>query len=284
MSAISVVGLGVMGGALAQALQRGGHTLTVWNRSAGKMAPFVVNGATGAASIDEAVTASPVVLACIDSYATTRSLLGTEDVVALMPGRTLVQLGTGTPREAQESEEWWKSHEVKYIDGAIECLPDAVGTEGAQYLFAGPEHSYREIEPLLECLGGDRRYLGENIRAPAALDLAWLSQRLGQMIGALHGVCLCESESVDTGAFEAMLPEGDRARILARRISDQNYTDPDATVAVWDAVASRFMEQARDAGINGEFPDFAANILSRAMHAGYGSEDVAALVKVLRRH
>ena len=44
------------------------------------------------------------------------------------------------------------------------------------------------------------------------------------------------------------------------------------------------MEQARDAGINGEFPDFAANILSRAMHAGYGSEDVAALVKVLRRH
>lgn len=272
-----------MGGALAQTLQRGGHTLTVWNRSAGKMAPFVANGATGAASIDQAVTASPVILVCIDSYSTTQSLLGANDVVAHMSGRTLVQLGTGTPREAQESEEWWKSHNAKYIDGAIECLPAAVGTADAQFLFAGPEQTYTEIEPLLECLGGDRRYLGENVRAPAALDLAWLSQRLGQMIGALHGVCLCESESVDAGAFEAMLPEGDRARILARRIRDEDYKDPDATVEVWNAVAHRFMEQARDAGINGEFPDFAANILSRAMHAGHGNEDVAALVKVLRR-
>jgi 3-hydroxyisobutyrate dehydrogenase-like beta-hydroxyacid dehydrogenase len=284
MSAISIIGLGSMGAALAQTLQRSGHTLTVWNRSAEKMTPFVANGATGAASIDQAVTASPVILVCIDSYASTQSLLGTKDVVADMSGRTLVQLGTGTPREAQESEEWWKSRNVRYMDGAIECLPAAVGTEGAQFLFAGPEQTYTEIEPLLECLGGDRRYLGENIRAPAALDLAWLSQRVGQMIGAVHGVCLCESEGVESGAFEAMLPEGDRARMLARRIRDENYEDPDATVEVWNAVAHRFGEQARDAVINGEFPDFAANILSRAMDAGYGNEDVAALVKVLRRH
>ncbi len=283
MTAISVIGLGAMGSALARTLQRGGHTLTVWNRSTGKMNSFVANGATGAASVDEAVAASPVVLVCIDSYATTQSLLGTADVVAHISGRTLIQLSTGTPREAQESEDWCKHHNVTYIDGAIECLPTAVGTEGAQFLFAGPERAYREIEPLLNCLGGDRRYLGENIRAPATLDLAWLCQRLGQMIGAVHAVCLCESENVDVRAFVGMLPEGDRARILTSRIMDENYLDPDAAVAVWDAVSRRFKEQARDAGISSEFPDFAANIIARAMYAGYGNEDVAALVKVLRK-
>lgn len=282
MSAISVIGLGTMGGALARALQRGGHGLTVWNRSAGKMKSFVANGASGASSIDEAVVASPVILVCVDSYDTTRELLGTEDVVTRLSGRILVQLSTGTPRQAQESENWFKHHKVAYIDGAIECLPTAVGTEGAQFLFAGPEAAYRAIDPLLECLGGERRYLGENIRAPATLDLAWLCQRLGQMIGGLHGVCLCESENVGLDAFEAMLPKGDRVQILVNRVKDEDYFNPDATVVVWDAASRRFKEQARDAGISSEFPDFVANIMRRAMQAGYGAEDVAALVKVLR--
>lgn len=283
MSAISVIGLGAMGGALARALQRGGHELTVWNRSAGRMKPFVANGATGAGSIEEAVVASPVILVCVDSYDTTRSLLGTEDVVARLPGRTLVQLSTGTPREAQESEDWFNKHKVKYIDGAMEFLPTEVGTKGAQFLFAGPEAAYRAIDPLLECLGGDRRYLGENIRAPATLDLAWLCQRIGQMIGGLHSVCLCEAENVGLDAFETMLPEGDRVQILASRIRNEDYLDPDATVAVWDAVSRRIREQARDAGISSEFPDFVASIIRSAMQAGYGEKDVAALVNVLRK-
>jgi 3-hydroxyisobutyrate dehydrogenase-like beta-hydroxyacid dehydrogenase len=248
------------------------------------MNSFVANGATGAASIKEAVVASPVVLVCVDNYVTTRKLLGTKDVVAHMSGRTLVQLSTGTPREVREINKWCKQHNVTHIDGAIECLPDAIGTETAQFLFAGPERAYREIEPLLACLGGDRRYLGENISAPAALDLAWLCQRLGQMIGAVHAVCICESENVDIDTFIEMLPEGDRARILTSRIRDEHYLDPDAAVTVWDAVSRRFREQARDAGISSEFPDFVASILKRARDAGYGNEDVAALVKVLRKH
>lgn len=72
-------------------------------------------------------------------------------------------------------------------------------------------------------------------------------------------------------------------RILARRVTDQDYLDAEATVAVWDAVSCRFKEQARDAGISSKFPDFAANIIRRATHAGYGDEDVAALIKVLRK-
>ena len=104
------------------------------------------------------------------------------------------------------------------------------------------------------------------------------------MIGGFHGICLCESENVGLDAFEAMLPEGDRVQILASRIRNEDYLDPDATVAVWDAVSRRFKEQARHAGISSEFPDFVANIIGRAMHAGYGDKDIAALVKVLRKN
>jgi 3-hydroxyisobutyrate dehydrogenase-like beta-hydroxyacid dehydrogenase len=262
MSEISVIGLGAMGSALAQALQQSGHELTVWNRSTEKMKPFIANGATGAASVYAAVVASPVILVCVDNYATTQGLLGSDGVVSHLSGRTLIQLGTGTPREVQECAIWCNEHNVTYIDGAILCLPTGVGTEDAQFLFAGPESAFGELDPLLKCLGGDRRYLGENIRAAATLDLAWLSQRFGQII--------------------EMFPEGDRVQILANAIKGEDYADPDVTVAVWKAVSHRFQEQARDAGISSEFPDFAAGIVKRAMDAGYGGEDVAALVKVFR--
>ncbi len=282
MSAISVIGLGAMGGALARALQQGGHETTVWNRTPEKMIPIVASGATGASSVVGAVIASPVILVCIDSYATTQRILGAEDVIPHLSGRSLIQLSTGTPREVQECAVWCNDHGITYIDGAILCLPTGVGAEDAQFMFAGPEIAFKALDPLLECLGGDRRYLGENIRAAATLDLAWLSQRLGLIIGAIHGVRLCESEEVGVDVYEQMFPDGDRVRTLASAIRENNYVDPDVTVGVWNAVLQRFKEQARDAGMNDEFPDFVAGIIKRAMHAGYGGEDVAALIKILR--
>ncbi len=41
MSEITMIGLGAMGSALARALLKSGHELTVWNRTAQKMAPLV---------------------------------------------------------------------------------------------------------------------------------------------------------------------------------------------------------------------------------------------------
>ncbi|WP_428671866.1 NAD(P)-dependent oxidoreductase [Roseibium sp.] len=282
MNTISFIGLGTMGGTLARVLLRGGHQLTVWNRTSEKTAPLVEEGAKPATSVGEAVAASPVTIVCIDSYATTRSLMDTQEVLDAFSGRILVQLSTGTPGEAQESAEWSRQHNITYIDGAIECLPSAVGTKDALFLFAGPEDGYRTVEPLLQCLGGDIRYLGDNIRAPAALDLAWLSQRLGQIIGGLHGIRLCQAEDVDIEAFANMLPDGDRVQLLARRIAEERYHDPDVTVRVWDAVVRRFEEQAREAGMNDAFPAFAAGLIGHTIQAGYGDEDVAAMIKMLQ--
>ena len=54
----------------------------------------------------------------------------------------------------------------------------------------------------------------------------------------------------------------------------------------WNHAANRIYKrvenQARDAGINCEFPDFVAGLFGRAIAAGHGQEDVAALVKVFR--
>ena len=62
---VSVIGLGMMGAALAGAYLRAGHRTTVWNRSAGKADALVEQGASRADTIADAVAASDVLVACV---------------------------------------------------------------------------------------------------------------------------------------------------------------------------------------------------------------------------
>ncbi|GAA1931975.1 hypothetical protein GCM10009837_67100 [Streptomyces durmitorensis] len=75
-STVSVIGLGQMGTRLAQAFLTTGHATTVWNRSAAKADALVTQGAVRAATVEEAVAASPLVVVCLPDYATVSDLLG----------------------------------------------------------------------------------------------------------------------------------------------------------------------------------------------------------------
>jgi len=281
MSDVSVLGLGLMGSALARAIQQAGHKITVWNRTIGKIEPFITDGAEGASSVSSAVDASPMIIICVDNYVVTQNFMGKEDVVPCLSGRTLVQLSTGTPRGAQESAAWFKERGADYIDGEILALPEGIGADDTQILLAGHEPAYRQFEPILRCLGGDLRYFGENIRAPSALNLGWLCQRIGMILGALHGVNLCNSENVAADSYASLFPEGDRVHLLARTIDKNDYENPSATVRVWQAVMERIQNQADETEINNKFPDFAAGFLQKAINMGYAEEDISALFKVL---
>jgi len=282
MSAVTMIGLGAMGSALARAFLGAGHDVTVWNRTPQRMAPLVAMGAKGADSLVAAVAASPVAVICIDSYAATKSLIGADDVLAALSGRTLIQLSTGAPREARESEAWLKPHGIDYIDGAIMPYPEGIGEADAQILFAGPQAAYARCERLLSCLGGDVRYLGPNIAAAATLDMALLSRDLGSYLGSIHGARACEAEGVDVATYASLFPDSYGAKRVVEVIHAGAYADPGATISVWDGAVERIRGQAVDAGINSEVPDFIAGFIKRAIAAGHGEEDIAALIKVLR--
>jgi 3-hydroxyisobutyrate dehydrogenase-like beta-hydroxyacid dehydrogenase len=281
MTEITLIGLGAMGSALARALLAGGRVVTVWNRTAAKMEPLVALGAGTAASLLEAVEASPVIMVCIDNHDTTRSLLGTPDIGPRLHGKTLIQLSTGTPREARDAEAWVREYGADYLDGAIMVYPQSIGREDALILASGAKLVFERCRPLLICLGGDLRHVGENVGAAAALDLALLSEHFGKVMGTIHGARLCEAEHVEIDQFAMALPEGE-SRDIARIIHSGDFANPGATMSVWYEGLRRVQGQARDASISGEVPDFVASLFRRAIAAGHGGEDIAALVKALR--
>ena len=282
MSDITVIGLGLMGAALARAIQRAGHDLTVWNRSPAKMNPFIDDGVTGAPDVASAITASPVVLICIDNYAVTNAMLRSDDIAPLLTGRTIVQLSTGTPKEAREASEWMIARGVAYLDGAILAGPNQIGKDDAQILLSGDEVAHGQAGNLLDCLGGAVRYLGSNVGAASALDLAWLSTCYGRFMAIIHAANLCKSEDVGIDDFISLFPDDPGTQHFAKVIHENSFHECTATLQVWGAALQRIQQQGVDAKINTEIPDFIAGFFKKAVDAGYGEENVMALVKVLQ--
>ncbi|MHA1527930.1 MAG: NAD(P)-dependent oxidoreductase [Alphaproteobacteria bacterium] len=282
MSDITVIGLGLMGAALARAIQRAGHDLTVWNRSPARMQPFIDDGVAGAADVASAITASPVILICIDNYAVTNTMLRSDDIVPLLAGRTVVQLSTGTPKEAREASEWMIARGVAYLDGAILAGPKSIGTDDAQILLSGEEAAHERAGRLLQCLGGTVRYLGANVGAASVLDLAWLTTDYGRFIAIIHAASLCKSEGIGMDDFISLFPDNPDVRHSARVIHEERFHECTATLQVWGAALRRIQQQGVDAGISTEIPDFIAGFFNKAVDAGYGEQNVMALVKVLQ--
>ena len=279
-----MIGLGAMGAALAQALLKAGREVTVWNRSPKKMEPLVALGAKSTTDFGEALEASSQVMICITDYAATSVLLDQPGLPSLLNGRTVIQFSTGTPKEAADFDTWVKAQGANYLDGAIMVNPASIGGDGAQILVAGPEEIYEQCQGLLSCLGGDLRYLGPNVRAAATLDLALLSYIECAIFGTINGASICESEGVSLEQFADLLPEGSWGRPKVQLIHENDFKigAGGATVDVIAAILRRLQDQARNAGINSEIPDALSSLLQRAVIAGYGGEDTAAVIKVLR--
>lgn len=282
MSDISMIGLGRMGAAVAEGLLSGGRDMTVWNRSAEKMQPFIERGALGASSIADAVAASQLIVICIDNYSVTHSLLDVNDVTDRLSDRIVVQLSTGTPDEAGESAEWFKSFGAEYIDGAILGGPENLHTDSAQVLFAGAEDTYMRVEHLLQSVCPRVRYVGEKIRGAAVLDMAWLCRHYGMFAGVTHGALLCEAENMGLDLYSELFPESDYAHFYVKTMLEENFYDTPATLRIWAGALEAIRKHAVDCGINSEAPTFFASQFEKALKAGYGEEDVAALIKVLR--
>jgi len=283
MSEISVMGLGLMGAALASQLQQGGHKMTVWNRSSEKMKPFLVEGTEGANNVVEAVMASPVVLICVQDYAITKTLFETDDVTPHLKDRIIVQLSTGTPNDAAESAEWFSQFGARYIDGAILGGPGNLATDHAKVILGGPERAFREAESQLSSLCSNVLYLGENIRAASALDLAWLCRHYGMFMAVTHGAVICESEGVGLDLYAQTLPETEYAHTYIDKIHNEDFLNTTATLSTWATAFQSISRQALDSGINNEVPQLMSSLFDRALAVGHGDEDVTALFKTMRK-
>jgi 3-hydroxyisobutyrate dehydrogenase-like beta-hydroxyacid dehydrogenase len=284
---VSVIGLGTMGATLARLLLREGSRVTVWNRTSAKAESLVRDGAILAPSPAAAISASQIVVVCVYDYEATKNILATRETASSIGGRVLIQLTTGSPEEARESEVWARQYGADYLDGAIQAAPSQMARPDTTILVSGAESAFRRSESVLKVFGGNVKYLGEQVGAASALDLATLSYVYGAALGFFHGARVAESEGFRVDHYGSIVAEispsfGEFFKHEGAVIQSGNFEISESPLKISVEATERLAQAAREGGINSEFPEFASGFFKRAAAAGYENEEVAALIKVFR--
>lgn len=287
MKRATVLGLGQMGSTLARLLLQDGYRVTVWNRNAAKAEPLVALGAVAAASALEAVAASDIVVVCVLDYVAAREILRQDGIAAALEGKLLLQLGTGGVQEARDDEAWAREHGAAYLDGAIQAGPDYMGKPDTPILLSGSQATYRAHEGLLRVFGDGLTYLGEDAGAANAMDMATLSYIYGTALGFMHGVRIAETEGFSAAQYGALVAEiapsfAGFLKYESEVIESGDFAITQSPLRISVEATERIARAARERGINDEIPAFAAGLFRRAADAGYGDEEIAAFIKILR--
>lgn len=285
---VSVIGLGSMGYTLAQLLLQKGYEVTVWNRTAGKADPLVKEGVVLAESVAAAIAASPVTVICVYDYKAADDILNREEVASVLRGRTLIQLTTGNPREATDSELWAGQKGASYLDGAIQAAPSQMGREDTPILISGSKDVFDKYESVLRVFGGNISYLGEQVSAASTVDLATLSYIYGSVLGFFHGARIVESEGMDVASYASLVAGitptfGEFLQHEGTVIQSGDFQVSQSPLRISIEAVERILKQAEESKLNTEFPTLASGLFRRAEAAGYGGEELAALIKIMRK-
>ncbi|AZM54032.1 dehydrogenase [Streptomyces sp. WAC 01529] len=285
-SAVTVLGLGPMGRALATAFLAAGVRTTVWNRTPGRDAELIERGALGARTLEEAVTASPLTVVCVVNYDASDALLRPAAVTTALKGRTLVNLSADTPDRARDTGRWAAEHGIPYLDGAIMTPTDVIGTPDGVFLHSGPAELYERHRPVLDALGGTHTHLGEEIGRAAAYDIALLDIFWTAMTGYMHALALARAEGVSAREL-APFAKGIGAILppifeeAAGEVDDGTFSGEGNPITSAASTMAHVIHASEAHGIEAGVMRAAEGLARRVIARGHGGDGATRMVELL---
>ena len=282
---ISVVGLGNMGSALADALLSNGFSILVWNRTISKATPLVDRGATLAQTVAEAAGMADVMIICVAEHSVIKSLLHNDDVAEAMHGKCLIQLGVGTAEEAHENANWAHAHGIGYLEGSILGVPDGILASAATIICSGSREQYDEQKPILDVFGGTH-HLSSTIGAAYQFDKMIYPFGYGATLGFVQGAAMAKASGYSIEAYtnillEWMKPLAGRLENFGGLVANEDFTAYQATLGAWAAGYEKSLELCQSLRVDDTLLNAHMSMLRKGVDEGYGDEEIIAVFKAL---
>lgn len=288
MQTVTLMGVGTMGSGMAGRLLAAGFPLTLWNRTAARAKPLVDAGATLASSPREAASGADIIISMLaDDEASRGVWLGESGALAgARPGTVLIESSTVTTTWIDELAAAAARAACDLLDAPV--TGSRSHAAGGQLLFlAGGDGAVLDrARPVLAAMGRETIHLGP-IGSGARLKLINNFMCGVQTASLAEALALVEASGLDRTQALAVLSNGAPGSPLVKAVSGRmaarEYIPPHFALAL---LKKDLVYASREGSIHGvplETAEAAQRVLQRAIDAGDGDRDMAAVIEHLRR-
>jgi 4-hydroxybutyrate dehydrogenase/sulfolactaldehyde 3-reductase len=153
---IAFIGLGAMGGPMAQNIIRKGTKVSVYDIDKTKMDPIIEVGGTPGRNIKETIENADIIITMLPSTENVKSVMTDNDGVLsfVKPNAIILDMSTIAPTGTDEIYRLCKESNLQFIDAPVgRLVSHAISGDSLFMVGCDNEEAFNKIEPLLNAMG-----------------------------------------------------------------------------------------------------------------------------------
>lgn len=282
MPDVGLIGIGLLGGAIAERLLASGWSLIGFDLDASRTEELRSLGGTAAESIGDVVRHAPVVILSLpDSRIVAQA---TAEFPAEVSGTLVIDTTTGDPESAVSVGRTLADRGLRYVEATVVGSSQMLRQGEAVVLLGGADDDVAAATPFVEHWGRQRFHVGLLGSAAVAKLVTNLVLGLNRAVLA-EGLNLAQRSGLDGAAMLAVLRSGlAYSRVMdtkGRRMLESDFA-PEARLRQHHKDVRLILELGAQHGAPLPLSALHERLLSRAEELGFADADNSAIIRVFQ--
>jgi 3-hydroxyisobutyrate dehydrogenase-like beta-hydroxyacid dehydrogenase len=287
MANLGYVGLGVMGGRMADRLMTKGHAVTGNNRTKPKAQWLIDKGMKWADTPRAVAESSDVVFSMVTDSAALESIAyGPDGIVAgLGPGKILIDMSTVSPAASRALAEKVRAKGADMVDSPVSGSVITLEQGKLTMMVGGRSETFEKVKPLLLDIGMKATHVGDNGLA-VSMKIATNLSLVVQMLAFSEAVLLAEKSGIPRKTAVEVLTNSVIASPMVQYRGPMVLQMPDEAwfdMKMMQKDASLALEMGRRLAVPLPTTSIANEFLTAARGMGLTEKDFAAIFQVLAK-
>jgi 3-hydroxyisobutyrate dehydrogenase-like beta-hydroxyacid dehydrogenase len=277
---IGLIGIGLLGAAIAERLHLSGFHIYGYDADSSKLGAAMQSGHVQEMDPAAIAVSCNRVLLCLPNSNVVESVVNQLEA-HLRPGTIVVDSTTGQPSAVEHTAARLALGDVHYVDACIGGSSEDARQRRATVMFGGSEHSFHECRPLFDAFARSSFHLGP-AGAGTRMKLTFnLVLGLNRAVLA-EGLSFAQSVGISPESALAVLKDGAAySRVMdskGKKMIEGDF-EPQARLSQHLKDVHLILEEASAKNTKLPFSELHEMLLSELEAAGYGGEDNSAIIR-----
>ncbi|MFP3426559.1 NAD(P)-dependent oxidoreductase [Pseudoalteromonas sp. SIMBA_162] len=275
---IGFIGLGLMGGNMAENLQNKGYELIVMDLSKDAVAACVARGAKTVSTAKELASGADIVMLCLTTSAVVEKIVYADDgiLAGVKEGAVLVDFGTSIPSSTKKIGADLAAKGAGMIDAPLGRTPAHAKDGLLNIMASGDMATFNKVKSVLEDQGENVFYLGD-LGAGHTTKLINNFMGMTTVCAMSQAFAVAELAGVDRQQlFDIMStgPSNSPFMHFCKNYAVDNVSDLGFSIANANKDLGYFLQMVEDLGTQSKIAEGSSANLQAAFDAGMGQGNV----------